>query len=140
MKASCRGFNIVTGHIQIMKKNYFWSSLCTQLRRYRFGVFAKRSTGIPLKNNYSRTKCIRKTLRAMMRISEILSRDDNSRVKSGIKASITRKGEKPKIRLLKLQFKDTSRRISLRSFLKGIIQPAMPPETISHFKTFRQGP
>ena len=42
------------------------------LRRYRIGVFAKQSTGFPLKNNCSRIKCIRKTPRAKMRISEFL--------------------------------------------------------------------
>ena len=34
-------------------------------------------------------------------ISEFLSRDDNSRVKARIKATITRKGEKRQSRLLK---------------------------------------
>ena len=102
----CRGLNVVTGHLQIMKKSYFRSSLCTKyITTLSHWVFAKRSTGIPLKKNCPRIKCIRKTPRAKMRISEFLSRDDNSRVKAGIKATITRKGEKRQIRLLNYDLK-----------------------------------
>ena len=53
-----------------------------------------------------------------MRISEFLSRYDNSRVKAGIKATITRKGEKRQIRLLNYDLKTFHAKILSEASLK----------------------
>lgn len=62
-----------------------------KLNRYGMGLFAKRSLKIPLNSKHPRNKSIKKTPSAKKSISEFPSRDDNSTVKTGDKATINRK-------------------------------------------------
>lgn len=87
-------------------------------RRYRISLFAKGYIEIPLKSNHPRIKCTKKTPRAKKSKAEFLSRDDNSRLKAGVKATLSRKGEKRQIRLFNYDLQTL-----YAKYLQCIIQP-----------------
>ena len=87
-------------------KNFVVSLICRDniLMRYRLGNYASSVLGIPRRVMKSSGKQQRKASIkpkiSRKRVAEFLERDDNSRVKAGKKATITRNKEKKQLRLL----------------------------------------
>lgn len=69
------------------------------------GRYAQQSLGISVQRKSQNRRCIKVTTRTKKLVCECLNRDDNSRIKAGKKATITRKGIKRQIRLLNFDLK-----------------------------------